>query len=202
MASPTNIPAFDPLRDAILEVPGWHKQNEIYIHSKPIGGHDFPSIRSSRLSARSAPAEVVFGTLHRFGVPFAPQVERLLLEPRPNFNAVHAVAAAVLADKGPVWTPNIDIAVEDACQSLSDTGIRRVVVGDRDESGRRLEFRADRVADAVLFKMHGSADLSGSLAFTYLELLAPYNRDEIEHLSDLAGGRCLVRQQPFATWPG
>ena len=192
MATPTNIPAFDPLRDAILKALGWDKQNDIYVHLEPIGGRNFPALRSSRLSARSAPAEVVFGTLHRFGVPFASQVERLLLEPRPDFNTVHAVAAAVLAGEGPVWTPNIDVAVEDAYQSLANTGIRRVVVGERDESGRRLEFRADQVANGVLFKVHGSADLPGSLAFTDLELLAPYNRDEIEHLSELARGRRLV----------
>jgi len=191
-ATPTSIPAFDPLRDAILNALGWDRQNGIYVHTKPIGGRDFPDLRSSRLSARSAPAEVVFGTLHRFGVPFASQVERLLLDPRPDFNAVHAVAAAVLAGEGPVWTPNIDVAVEDAYQSLSNTRIRRVVVGERDESGRRLEFRADQVADGVLFKVHGSADLPGSLAFTDLELLAPYNRDEIERLSELARGRRLV----------
>jgi hypothetical protein len=192
MATPTNIPAFDPLRDAILKALGWEKQNDIYVHPKPIGGRDFPDLRSSRLSVRSAPAEVVFGTLHRFGVPFASQVERLLLEPRPDFNVVHAVAAAVLAGEGPVWTPNIDVAVEDAYQSRSNTGIRRVVAGERDKSGRRLEFRADKVAGGVLFKVHGSADLAGSLAFTDLELLAPYNRDEIEHLSELARGRRLI----------
>jgi SIR2-like domain len=192
MAAPTNIPAFDPLRDAILEALGWEKKKDTYVHRKPIGGRKFPDLRSSRLSVRSAPPEVVFGTLHRFGVPFASQVERLLLEPRPDFNAVHAVAAAVLAGKGPVWTPNIDVAVEDAYQSQSHTGVRRVVVGERDESRRRLEFRADQVDDGVLFKVHGSADLPGSLAFTDLELLAPYNQDEIERLSDLARGRRLV----------
>jgi len=192
MANPTNIPGFDRLRDEILNALGWDKHDDIYVHPKPVGGRDFPDLRSSRLSARFAPAEVVFGTLHRFGVPFASQVERLLLEPRPDFNAVHAVAAAVLAGEGPVWTPNIDVAVEDAYQSASNSGIRRVVVGERDESGRRLEFRADQVADGVLFKVHGSADLPGSLAFTDLELLAPYNRDEIEHLSELARGRRLV----------
>lgn len=192
MATPTNIPGFDRLRDEILKALGWDKQNGVYVHPDPIGGRDFPDLRSSRLGARSAPAEVIFGTLHRFGVPFAPQVERLLLEPRPAFNAVHAVAAAVLAGEGPVWTPNIDVAIEDAYQSLSNTGIRRLVVGQRDRSGRRLEFRADQVAGGVLFKVHGSTDLPGSLAFTDLELLAPYNRDEIEHLSDLARGRRLV----------
>lgn len=192
MAAPANIPAFDPLRNAIFEALGWEKQNEFYIHPQPVGGRDFPGLHSSRLSARSAPAEVVFGTLHRFGVPFASQVERLLLEPRPDFNATHAVAAAILAGQGPVWTPNIDVAIEDAYQSLTSTRISRVVVGERDESGRRIEFRAGQVAGGVLFKMHGSADLPGSLAFTDLELLAPYSRGEIEHLSELAAGRRLV----------
>src|SRR5215471_12265249 len=85
MAAPTNIPAFDPLRDAILEALGWKELKGSWVHPQPIGGLDFPSLRSSRLSARSAPAEVVFGTLHRFGVPFASQMERLILEPRPDF---------------------------------------------------------------------------------------------------------------------
>jgi hypothetical protein len=192
MATPTSIPAFDPLRDAILKALGWDRQKEIYVHPTPIGGRDFPELRSSRLSARSAPAEVVFGTLYRFGVPFTSQVERLVLEPRPDFNAVHAVAARVLAGGGPVWTPNIDVAVEDACRAMPSAAIRRVVVGERDESGRRLEFEVGRVAAGVLFKLHGSADLRGSLAFTDLELLAPYDRDEIGHLSELARGRHLV----------
>jgi len=65
-------------------------------------------------------------------------------------------------------------------------------VGQRDEFGQRLEFEASQVAGGVLFKMHGSADLAGSLAFTDLELLAPYSRDEIEHLSELARGRRLA----------
>jgi hypothetical protein len=131
MATPTNIPGFDQLRDEILNALGWDKHDDIYVHPKPIGGRGFPDLRSSRLTARFAPAEVVFGTLHRFGVPFASQVERLLLEPRPDFNAAHAVAAAVLTREGPVWTPNIDVAVEDAYQSASNTRIRRVVVGER-----------------------------------------------------------------------
>ena len=34
MATPTNIPAFDPLRDAILKALGWNwdEQNKIYVH--------------------------------------------------------------------------------------------------------------------------------------------------------------------------
>ena len=191
-AAPTSIPAFDQLRDAILEQLGWKKQGKTYARAKPIGGRDFPTLQSSRLSVRSAPAEVVFGTLHRFGVPFAPQVERLLLDPRPAFNAVHAVAAAILAGQGRVWTPNIDVAIEDAYQSLSGTSVPRVVVGERGQDGRRLEFRAGQVTDGVLFKVHGSADLPGSLAFTDLELLAPYSRDEIEYLSELVVDRRVV----------
>ena len=85
MVSPTNLPGFDSLRDAILTGLGWDRTgDETYIRAEPIGGREFPGLHSSRLSARPAPAEVVFGSLHRFGVPFAPQVERLVLDPRPH----------------------------------------------------------------------------------------------------------------------
>ena len=193
MASPTNLPGFDSLRDAILTGLGWDPTGDgTYIHPEPIGGREFPHLHSSRLSARSAPAEVVFGSLHRFGVPFAPQVERLVLDPRPHFNAVHAAAAAALGNGWPVWTPNIDMAVEDAHRALRCSDPQRVVVGERDGNGVRLDFSADAVADGVLLKLHGSADLTSSLAFIDLDLLAPYRQEEIERLAAAASGRRLV----------
>lgn len=193
LAAPSCIPAFNAMRDAILKGLGWESEGKgTYRHPDPIGGQDFPKLLSSRLLARDAPPEVVFGTLHRFGIPFASHIERLLLEPRPAFNAVHVVAAAVLADGGPVWTPNIDVAIEDAYAELTGAEAERVIVGERDARGQRIAFTPERVIDGVLFKMHGSADAKGSLAFADLELLAPYSVEEITELAPRARDRRLV----------
>jgi hypothetical protein len=70
----------------------------------------------------------VFGTLRRFGVSFAPQVERMLIEWTPEYNAVHRAAARALERGWPVWTPNIDIAIERQYRELAGRPARRGAV--------------------------------------------------------------------------
>ena len=195
IASPTCLPAFEPIRDEIFSALGWKRDKsgkDVYEHPLPVGGRQLPPLRSSRLSTRSAPPEVVFGTLHRFGVPFAQQVEQKLLRWEPPFNAVHLVAAAALARGWPVWTPNIDLAVERACASLGAPWPQRLIVGECDPRGERLPVDVAAVGSETYVKFHGSADAPGSVAFTDLELLAPYGDDEVRHLAALARGRTVV----------
>lgn len=195
IASPTCLPAFEPMRDEILAALGWERDNtgdEVYEHEMPIGGRSLPPLRSRRLSTRSAPPEVVFGTLHRFGIPFAQQVEHELLTWAPSFNAVHVVAATALGQGWPVWTPNIDLAVERACTWLGAPWPPRLIVGERDGRGERLPVDVGVVGDPTYVKFHGSADAPGSLAFTDLELLAPYTGDQVRQLAALARNRTVV----------
>lgn len=110
-----------PTRDAILRELGWRKSGDAYVHPEAVGGRMLPVLRSAQLTARAAPPKVVFGTLHRFGIPFAPQVEGALRGWRPRPNAVHGVAAAALARGWPVWTPNVDLQIERAHEDLTGT---------------------------------------------------------------------------------
>jgi hypothetical protein len=195
IASPTRLPAFEPMRDEILAALGWKRDEgseEIYEHRMPLGGLSLPPLRSRRLSTRSAPPEVVFGTLHRFGIPFAEQLEQKLLTWEPSFNAVHVVAATALGLGWPVWTPNVDVAVERASKWLGAPRPPRLIVGERDRQGERLPVDVGVVDASTYVKFHGSVDAPGSLAFTDLELLAPYPDEETRRLAALARNRTIV----------
>lgn len=196
IASPTRLPAFEPMRDELLCALGWLRLPAdlgSYRHVVPIGGRSLPLLRSSRLASRGAPPEVVFGALHRFGVPFADHVEECLSGWQLPFNAVHAAAATALHRGARVWSPNVDIAVEQASCELIGTAPNRVIVGERDRLGRRTETDLSGAGPGTFLKLHGSVDAPGSLAFTDVELLAPYTYDEIAILCDgLDGGTVLV----------
>lgn len=195
IAAPTRIPAFESMRNAILKELGWTStddQSSTYEHHQPIRGRTLPPLRSARLSTRAAPPEVVFGTLHRFDIPFAPQVEDSLREWACGYNAVHKAAAETLARGGPVWTSNVDLEIERAYAEVTGRLPRRLIVGERDAAGERLPIDVGVVDASTLLKFHGSVDARGSLAFTDLELLAPYAEDEIRHLAALARTRQVV----------
>src|ERR1017187_6917305 len=115
MGPPAELPAFVPVRDAILRALGWLRVPGGYERPTPLGGRMWPPLTSHRLLDRDAPAEVVFGTLARFGVPFAQQLADVLSN-ADRYNAVHLIAARVLASGGTVWTPNVDRLVEQACE--------------------------------------------------------------------------------------
>jgi hypothetical protein len=193
-AGPTFMPAFDGMRTAILARLGWRWDagSRSYVHPEPIGRRQFPPLSSARLTARDAPAEVVFGTLHRFEIPFAAQVESTLAEWQPRFNAVHLASATALRGGCPVWTPNIDLGVERACSSPTEALPKRVIVGERGEDGKPVPVDFGSVDTTTLLKFHGSVDAPGSLAFTDLQLLAPYSDDEVQHLARLARDRTFV----------
>ena len=99
MGPPAELPAFVPVRDAILRALGWFRVPGGYERPAPLGGQMWPPLTSHRLLDRDAPAEVVFGALARFGVPFAQQLADVLSS-ADRYNAVHLVAARVLATGG------------------------------------------------------------------------------------------------------
>lgn len=162
-----------------------------YVRPRPVGGRQLPILSSARLLTRGVPPEVVFGTLHRFGVPFAPLVEELLTSPRPPSNAVHAVSAAALAAGGSVWTPNIDMAVEDAfaASESSRVGVDRLVAGDPRVA---RDGGLGQGAPPAYVKFHGSADMPGTLAFTDLELLPWFSAEDAARFGATAAGKRVV----------
>jgi hypothetical protein len=208
---PTHLPTFDVLSNSILAGLGWARIPSGAATSdgrtrwwRPLRP-DFPQITTDSLM----PPEVVFGTLHRFGVPFAASVEALMLDRPPN--AVHDVAARVLAAGAPVWTPNVDTAVELSYQRRrredpSLPALRRALPrsaavlhpGVDGNLGRGDGYAGSMIADleaatpSTLVKFHGSCDAPGSLAFTDLELLVPPSPSEAEQLAEIAEGRRLV----------
>lgn len=192
IAAPTAIPAFDPMRNAILKSIGWNLTEDwkYFVHPELVGGKKLPQIPASRVGGRAAPAEVVFGTLHRFGLPFAPAIEALLTDPAPPYNAVHAVAAELLAAGGSVWTPNIDIAVESAFADRCDGEPDRLVVDI--PSGHAVTQLTDSFHPGQYVKFHGSADMTGTLAFTDLDLLPRFPAAVAEAFGAAADGCDLV----------
>lgn len=200
VAAPTRLPTFLQMRDSILAAMGWAATEPgdpaafRLQHADGLDVREFPPLSRSRLSRQGIPPELLFGTLHRFHVPFARQVQDLMAPPcrlLPH-NAVHAVAAQVLHTGGTVWTPNIDVAVENAYGALCGHPAHRVCTGTvrPDGSRERPDYRS--AAPGSLIKFHGSADLPGSLAFTDLELLAPLDEPDERHLASLAAGTDLV----------
>ena len=207
-AAPTRLPLFVQIRNALLEAMGWHpvetsstligpnQTNGAAYRLRNYPGLDgslFPSLDARRLQ-HGMPPELLFGTLARFGVRFADDIERLMLPygAHPAFNAAHVVAANVLADDGMVWTPNIDTAVEAAHRHLHGVTPERVTTGGLLAGGRRERPRYRDASPGTLVKFHGSADVHASLAFSDLELLAPIAESDASHLIELARGSDLV----------
>jgi hypothetical protein len=131
--------------------------------------------------------EVLFGTLHQFGVAFADEVCRVFRDAQPN--AVHAVAADVLNQGGCVWTPNIDLAVEAACVNLGFKPHRTGRPANDPDSP--LYPLGDTHAGSYV-KFHGTAEAASTLAFTDRQLIAPLPKRTVDALVGLAQGRVVV----------
>lgn len=182
VAGPTRLPVFDALAAAALRGLGWtpHEPHDgkgrLWTHPS------YPPFRTPSLAP-----EVLFGTLRQFGIEFADQVATALTAGAPN--AVHSVAAEVLAHGGAVWTTNIDGAVELA--SLK-RGIEVKVAGRAaDRAPRRLQpLRA--AGPGWLVKFHGTGEALKTLAFTDRELIAPLADDDAQHLAGLSSGKTVV----------
>jgi hypothetical protein len=210
---PTHLPTFDALSTSILVGLGWEpiptKSEKWRIgHTKWRRRQrpDFPQITTNP----EMPPEVVFGTLHRFGVPFAGSVEDIMLTRPPN--AVHDVAAQILASGAPVWTPNVDIAIERRYRQWFDGArvapalVRSLPrTGAAPHQGAPLDLHPgprpgseglvldlEAANPSTLVKFHGTCDVPGSLAFTDLELLAPPTPAQTDHLAGIAADRRLV----------
>jgi hypothetical protein len=180
VAGPTRLPTFDVLAAAVLRGLGW---------DEPGDGRDgrwthpsYPSFRPPSLAP-----EVLFGTLRIFDIEFADKVAAALTADEPN--AVHCVAAEVLARGGTVWTTNIDSAVELAC--LRQEVTVKVAGRAADRAPRRLRPLAAS-GPGWLVKFHGTGEALETLAFTDRELIAPLAAADAGHLAGLGAGKTVV----------
>src|SRR5262249_2890727 len=126
-------------------------------------------------------AEVLFGTLYSFGAPFAGEVARVLSDVRHQPNAAHYVAVEVLARGGLVWTPNVDLCIEQAFARRAGTSLLR-----SGRAGGREGVPLIPLAMAgpgTLVKFYGTAEAPQTLAFTDRELLTPLPAGDVEHLA-------------------
>ena len=199
IAPPTSIPAFDSLARGIFTALGWesyverrggdeHAADTGEFRWRRAGVPGFPTISTPR---GKFPPEVLFGTLHLFGVAFEGNLRRALggLEP----NVAHYVAAAVIRAGGAVWTPNVDLAVEEAHRRAYGSMPHRacrVPSGPADASDDVAPLAG--ATGRSLVKFHGSLDVAGSLAFTDRQLLVPPEPEDVEHLLASVAGRRVV----------
>jgi hypothetical protein len=181
MAAPTELPNFGELFAGVVGGMGWQwrEQDERWHHDC------YPSFGQPQI-----PAEVLFGVLRRFGVAFAAQVAGCLSVAEAN--AVHSVAARVLAARGSIWTTNIDSCVEVACEQLPRRAGRARPRASRGRTGQPVLESLRSAGPGTLVKFHGTVEDPRTLAFTDSELLAPLAQADIEHLLRSAAGSCLV----------
>jgi hypothetical protein len=178
---PSLAPTFDVLMNSVLENLGWKHQTDgrAKSHWQHTG---YPDINPPWESG--IPPEVVFRVLDQFHIGFSEPVETRMKLVKPN--AVHQVAANLLAKNGIVWTTNIDTAIEKACSVSDDEEsetVKRSLGLLMDVPGS--EFKERDFSDATfgwLIKFHGSADVPGSLAFTDYELLSPLPQSQVDRL--------------------
>jgi hypothetical protein len=179
MAPPSQLPNFTELFAGVLRSIGW----------QPLDGRwcrpDYPSFAEPDI-----PAEALFGTLRRFGVAFADTVAAALRDPEAN--AVHDIAARVLAHGGAVWTTNIDLGIEAACREPPRRAGRGVPCGSGQRAGTGVLAPLSCAGPGTLVKFHGTAEDPRTLAFTDAELLAPLADDVIGHLLGIAAGATVV----------
>ena len=181
LAPPARLPAFAEMAEGVLTAIGWRpirngRWIERWVHERY---PDFP--------APAMAPEVLFGTLRSFGVEFSRPVAETLQRRDPN--AAHRIAAQVLQAEGCVWTPNVDLDIEAACTELN---IDPPIAGVAADRFPNLLSPLNNVAPGTLIKFHGTAEDSGSLAFTDRELIAPLPDDDIEHLVRVARDRDVV----------
>lgn len=179
MAPPSRLPNFSELFAGILRSIGWQPVDGRWCRS------GYPSFAEPEI-----PAEVLFGTLRRFGVAFADQVAAAL--GRSEANAVHDVAARVLACGGTVWTTNVDLGVEAASGEPPRRAGRAVPSRSARRIGPSVLPPLSSARPASLVKFHGTAEDPRTLAFTDAELLAPITNDAIRHLVSITAGAIVV----------
>jgi hypothetical protein len=173
-----------PLAGGVLAAIGWKEDSTIQGGKRWrfCGEPRYPDISNFDMAP-----EVLFGTLTMFGVRFTSEVCRVLGDARPN--AVHAVAAQVLQQRGCVWTPNVDDAIERACANVGFEPHR---------TGRPLHDPENPLAPLVdtgagtYVKFHGTVEAPSTLAFTDRQLIAPLSEPDLEALADLARRRFVV----------
>lgn len=180
VAPPTCLPLFRPLAAGVLEAMGWQeafiREKRAWIHSR------YPSFGDPDVSA-----EVLFGALQRFGVSFAEQLTAVFTGASPG--AVHQVAASVLQAGGCVWTTNVDMAVEAACEHA---GFSPVLVGRASDRAPDLLRPLDEAGPGTLVKVHGTVQQPDTMAFTDRELMSPLSAADVTTLAALADGRTVV----------
>ena len=159
---------------------GWERAaidgQRIWIHAR------YPRISDPELSA-----EVLFGALRRFGVSFTEQLADVFDEATPG--ALHEVAASVLQAGGCVWTTNVDVAIEAACDQA---GFAPPMSGRAADRAPDLMRPLVDAAPGTLIKLHGTAARPETMAFTDRELMTPLPASEVDHLASLAEGRMVV----------
>lgn len=188
VAAPASLPDFARLSEGVLGGLGWtwHPSPD---PARPEMGEwqqaPYPPFPPANLAA-----EVLFGTLHSFGAPFAGEVARVLGDAGHRPNAAHHVAAEVLARGGLVWTPNVDLCIERAFAGRMGTGPRRAGRAGGREGVPLVPLT--KAGPGTLVKFHGTAEAPQTLAFTDRELLTPLPAGDVEHLAGLASGRRVV----------
>lgn len=171
---PTSLPTFPALSAAILESIGWRQAApHCWEH------RSYPSFTQPEM-----PSEVLFGVLNRFGVKFTEELASALHATHPN--AIHEVAARVLAAGGIVWTTNVDGAVE-----LASRPQHPPRAGTASAAGSVLG-PLTAASGGTLVKFHGTVEQPSTLAFTERELLAPLADDAVAHLTELACDRRMI----------
>jgi hypothetical protein len=176
---PTHLPDFAELSAGVLGAIGWRRREDSWHHQW------YPSF-----PAPDIPAEVLFGTLRRSGVSFTDAVAAELGGVSPN--AVHDVAARVLASGGSVWTTNADRGVEAACRDAPLRFGRVLPQRQRRPVSAPLLQPLTSAGASSLVKFHGSVEDPRTLAFTDTELLAPLPADAVRHLAASAEGATVV----------
>lgn len=188
VAAPAGLPDFAKLSEGVLGGLGWAWHSSPGPDGSTTG--EWQQAPYPPFSRVNLAAEVLFGTLHSFGAPFAGQVARVLGDAGHQPNAAHYVAAEVLARGGLVWTPNVDLCIERAFAGRAGTSPHRA-----GRAGGRDGVPLDPLTMAgpgTLVKFHGTAEAPQTLAFTDRELLTPLPADDVEHLAGLAAGRRVV----------
>jgi len=188
VSAPAGLPDFALLSEGVLGALGWTWRPSPDPQRPELGAWDhavYPSFEPASFAA-----EVLFGTLHGFGVRFAGEVARVLADEHHEPNAAHHVAAGVLACGGLVWTPNVDLCVERAFAGRSGGSPPRAGRAGGREGVPLLPLTM--AGPGSLVKFHGTVEDPQTLAFTDRELLTPLPAQDVEHLVSLARDRRVV----------
>ncbi len=188
VAAPACLPDFALLSEGVLGALGWTWQPSLDPQHPEMGTWEhkvYPSFQPTSFAT-----EVLFGTLHSFGLRFAGEVARVLGDGGHEPNAAHHVAAGVLACGGLVWTPNVDLCVERAFADRTGANPPRAGRAGGREGMPLLPLTM--AGPGTLVKFHGTVEVPQTLAFTDGQLLTPLPSQDVGHLVALAKGRRVV----------